>query len=116
MPRLAGEAAPPPIDLWRRDGHAFLDGPGALRLRDTVDERWQSLAAGDAHAPTLAIASDEPGAAVLLEVEPAGGPRRAPSPTELRIATLRPGAEPPRHTATLTVNGDGLFDVTDLVA
>jgi hypothetical protein len=116
LPRLAGEGAPPAIDLWRRDGRAFLDGPGALRLRDEVDERWQSLAAGDAHAPAVAAAPEEGGTTVLLEVEPAGGPRRAPSPTELRIATLRPGAEPPRHTTTLTINADALFDVTDLVA
>jgi hypothetical protein len=146
MPRLDGEAEPPGIDLWRREGRAFLDGPGALRLRDTVDERWQSLAAGTAHTPAVAAGSpaplvsgeavalpagaapptpnavvasgkadDSPAAVVLLEVEPAGGPRRAPSPTELRIATLRPAAEPPRHTATLTVNGDGLFDITALV-
>jgi hypothetical protein len=53
---------------------------------------------------------------VLLEVVPLGGPRRAAAPTELRLATLRPGADPPRHTATLTINNDGLFDVTDLVA
>ncbi len=135
VPRLAGEDAPPPIDLWRRDGRAFLDGPAALRLRDSVDERWQSLAAGDAQAPAVTPAAaapparddldrarvpgpagDRPGATVLLEVEAAGGPRRAPSPTELRIATLRLGAETPRQTATLTVNGDGLFDVTDLIA
>ncbi|HEX4306317.1 MAG TPA: hypothetical protein VHZ54_09790 [Solirubrobacterales bacterium] len=127
MPRLAGEAAPPAIDLWRRDGRAFLDGPGALRLRDTVDERWQSMASGDAHAPTVAAAPGDaeplsPGApgpssgSVLLEVEAMGGPRRAAAPRELRVATLRPGAEPPRHTATLTVTGDGLFDITDLVA
>jgi hypothetical protein len=113
LPRLAAEEAPPSVDLWRRDGHAFLDGPGALRLCDSVDQRWQSLAAGDAHAPAVDAAS---AATVLLEVEAAGGPRRAPSPTELRVATLRPGVEAPRHTATLAVNGDGLFDVTDLVA
>jgi hypothetical protein len=107
LPRPAGEATPPPIDLWRRDGRAFIDGPGALRLRDDVDERWGSMASGDAHGPR--------GGTVLLEVEPLGGPRRAATPTELRLATLRPGADPPRHTATLAVNNDGLFDVTDLV-
>jgi hypothetical protein len=112
LPRLAGEAAPPPIDLWRRDGRAFIDGPGALRLRDDVDERWQSLADGDAHGPRPA----ESGGTVLLEVEPLGGPRRAAAPTELRLATLCPGAETPRHTATLAVNNDALFDVTALVA
>jgi hypothetical protein len=106
LPRLAGEDAPPTLDLWRRDERAFIDAPGAIRLRDAVDDRWQSLAAGDALGPV--------GAAVLLEVEPAGGSRRAP--TELRLATLRPGAEAPRHTATLAANGDGLFDVTNLVA
>lgn len=108
LPRRAGEEVPPSLDLWRRDGRAFLDGPGALRLRDDVDERWQATAAGDAREPR--------GSTVLLEVEPLGGPRRAGAPTELRLATLRPGADPPRHTATLAVNNDGLFDVTDLVA
>jgi hypothetical protein len=116
VPRPEGEDAPP-IDLWRRDGRAFIDGPGALRLRDAVDERWQSLAGGDARGPLVPAADGgPPGAAVLLEVEPAGGPRRAAAPTELRLATLRPGAEPPRHTATLAVNSDGLFDVSALVA
>lgn len=108
VPRRRDEAAPPPLDVWRRDGHAFLDGPAAYRLRDDVDERWQDLAAGDAHGPRAGV--------VLLEVEPLGSPRRTEMPTELRLATLRPGAEPPRHTATLTVNNDGLFDVTDLVS
>src|SRR6185312_2146940 len=98
LPRLAGEEAPPRLDLWRRDGRAFIDGPGALRLRDEVDERWQSLAAGAAHGPH--------GGSFLLEVEPVGGPRRATAPTELRLATLRPDAEPPRRTANLTVNND----------
>jgi hypothetical protein len=107
LPRLAGEDAPPPRDVWRRADRAFLDGPSALRLRDAVDERWQSHAAGDARAPL--------GPAVLLEVEASGGSRRSRNPTELRLATLRPGTEPSRHTATLTANGDGLFDVTDLV-
>ena len=79
-----------------------------MRLRDSVDERWQSLAAGAARGAI--------GPLVLLEVEAAGGPRRATMPTELRLATLRPGAETPRHTARLAANGDGLFDVTDLVA
>lgn len=54
------------------------------------------------------------GAAILLEVEPSGGGRREP-PTALRLATPRPGADPPRHTATLTANADGLFDVSELV-
>jgi hypothetical protein len=112
LPRLAGEAAPPSFDLWRREERVFIDGPGAVRLRDTVDERWQSLAGGDARGP---LVDDPPGGIVLLEVETSGGPRRADAPTELRLATLRSGADPPRHTAALTVNNDGLFDVTDLV-
>lgn len=117
VPHLAGDGAPPSLDLWRRDGRAFIDGPGALRLRDDVDGRWQSLASGDAHGPLVEVGPDAPpAAAVLLEVETAGGPRRAPAPTEMRLATLRPGAESPRQTATLTVNDDGLFDVTDLLA
>jgi len=157
VPRTAGEDAPPSLDLWRRDGRAFIDGPGALRLRDAVDERWQSLAGGDARGPLVGVADGNPAGApvgspsvgdatrlppgpgeaatpglavqpstdaagapprgtVLLEVEPVGSPRRVAAPTELRLATLRPGAEPPRHTATLTVNSDGLFDVTELVA
>jgi hypothetical protein len=107
VPRLATEDAGPAIDVWRRGDGAFVDGPGALRLRDAVEERWQSLAAGEAHEAF--------GQVVLLEVEPAGGPRRAGAPTELRLETLRPGAEPPRRTTTLAVGGDGLFDVTDLV-
>jgi hypothetical protein len=125
LPRLAGEDAPPPVDLWRREGRAFIDGPGALRLRDAVDERWQSLAGGEARGPLVDVGAvspqgrdagtDRSGAAVLLEVETSGGPRRAAAPTELRLATLTPGAEQPRQTATLAVNGDGLFDVTDLV-
>jgi hypothetical protein len=113
VPRPAGEGAPPSLGLWRRDGRAFIDGPGALGLRDAVDERWQSLAGGDARGP---LVGGPPGGTVLLEVEPAGGPSRAAAPTELRLATLRPGAEPPRYTATLAVNSDGLLDVTDLVA
>jgi hypothetical protein len=108
VPRLATEDAAPAIDVWRRGDGAFVDGPGALRLRAAVEERWQSLAAGEAHEAF--------GQVVLLEVEPAGGPRRAGAPTELRLETLHPGAEPPRRTATLAVSGDGLFDVTDLVA
>jgi hypothetical protein len=107
VPRLAGEDGAPAIDVWRRGEANFIDGSGAPRLRDSVDDRWQSLAAGEAREAI--------GAVVLLEVEPAGGPRRAAAPTELRLATLRPGTEPPRHTATLAANGDGLFDVTDLV-
>jgi hypothetical protein len=107
LPRPPGETAPPTIGIWRRDGHAFLDAAAAGRLRDDVDERWQALAAGDARGPRAGV--------VLLEVEPLGGPSRAEMPTELRLATLRPGADPPRHTATLAVNNDGLFDVTDLV-
>jgi hypothetical protein len=107
LPLRPGEDAAPPIDVWRRAEAGFLDGPGALRLRDAVEGRWQSLAAGEARGAV--------GAAVLLEVEPRGGPRRAAAPTELRLATLRPGAEPPRRTATIAAKGDGLFDVSELV-
>ena len=123
LPRLAGEDAPPSLDVWRRADRTFLDGPGALRLHDAVDARWQSLADGEARAPMAGAAPAAEGSgqasfstpAVLLEVTAAGGSRRARNPTELRLATLRPGSEPPRHTATLAANGDGLFDVTDLV-
>jgi hypothetical protein len=108
LPRLEGASGAPTIDVWRRGEAVFLDGPGAARLRDAVDERWQSLAAGEAHEAI--------GPVVLLEVEPLGGPRRAVAPTELRLETLRPGAEPARRAATLAANADGLFDVTDLVA
>jgi hypothetical protein len=107
VPLRDGEASAPEIDVWRRGEAAFLDGAGAARLRDAVDERWQSLAAGDARGAI--------GPLVLLEVEPSGGPRRAELPTELRLATLRPGTETPRRTARLVANSDGLFDVTDLV-
>jgi hypothetical protein len=124
LPRLVGEEEPSPRDVWRRGDRIYLDGPGALRLRDGVDERWQSLAEGDARGPLAvagpldvdAPAADPPGAAVLLEVGTTGGSRRSRNPTELRLATLRPGSESPRQTATLAANGDGLFDVTDLVA
>jgi hypothetical protein len=116
MPRLAGEDAAPAIDVWRRGESSYLDGPVAARLRDAVDERWQSLAAGDAHAPLGPGGADASPGAVLLEVETVGGSRRAAAPTEMRVETLRPGTDPPRHTATLAANGDGLFDVTDLLA
>jgi hypothetical protein len=105
LPRLPGEDAPPPLDLWRRADRAFLGGPGALR---PGDERWSALAAAEARAPL--------GPAVLLELETTGGSRRARNPTNLRLTTLRPGTEPPCHTATLAANGDGLFEVTGLVA
>jgi hypothetical protein len=107
LPLRSGEEAAPPIDIWRRGEGSFLDGPGAVRLRDAVEGRWQSLADAEARGPI--------GVTVLLEVEPVGGPRRVAAPTELRLATLRPGAEPPRRTATIAANGDGLFDVTELV-
>jgi hypothetical protein len=108
VPLLEGEAAAPAIDVWRRGESTFIDGPGAARLRDAVDQRWQSLAAGEARGAI--------GPLVLLEVEPAGGPRRAAMPTELRLATLRPGTPTPRRTARLVANGDGLFEITDLLA
>jgi hypothetical protein len=95
-----------PLDVWRRGGAAFIDGPGARRLREEVDARWQSLAAGEARGAI--------GPFVLLEVESTGG-RRGGTPTELRLDTLRPGTATPRRTARLRPNGDGLFDVTDLV-
>jgi hypothetical protein len=95
-----------PLDVWRRGESAFIDGPGAKRLREEVDARWQSLAAGEAHTAI--------GPFVLLEVESTGGRRGIP--TELRLDTLRPGTATPRRTARLAANGDGLFDVTDLVA
>jgi hypothetical protein len=99
-------AADLPLDVWRRGESAFIDAPGAKRLRETVDARWQSLAAGEAHGAI--------GPFVLLEVEPTGGRRAAP--TELRLDTLCPGTATPRRTARLAANDDGLFDVTDLVA
>jgi hypothetical protein len=110
LPRLVDE--PPadaglPLDIWRRGEAAFIDGPGAKRLREEVDARWQSLAAGEAHSAI--------GPFVLLEVESTGG-RRGATPTELRLDTLRPGTATPRRTARLQPNADGLFDVTDLVA
>jgi hypothetical protein len=95
-----------PLDIWRRGEAAFIDGPGARRLREEVDARWQSLAAGEARGAI--------GPFVLLEVESTGG-RRGGTPTELRLDTLRPGTATPRRTARLHPNGDGLFDVTDLV-
>jgi hypothetical protein len=95
-----------PLDVWRRGEAAFIDGPGARRLREEVDARWQSLAAGEARGAI--------GPFVLLEVESTGG-RRGGTPTELRLDTLRPGTATPRRTARLHPNGDGLFDVTDLV-
>ena len=39
-----------PLDVWRRADAAFIDGPTAKRLREEVDARWQSLAAGEAHS------------------------------------------------------------------
>jgi hypothetical protein len=95
-----------PLDVWRRGDAAFIDGPGAKRLRETVDARWQALAAGQAHGAI--------GPFVLLEVESTGG-RRGGTPAELRLDTLRPDTATPRRTARLRPNGDGLFDVTDLV-
>jgi len=95
-----------PLDVWRRGESAFIDAPGVKRLRETVDARWQSLAAGEAHGAI--------GPFVLLEVESTGG--RRGTPTELRLDTLRPGTATPRRTARLAANADGLFDVTDLVA
>jgi hypothetical protein len=106
LPCLPGEAGAPTFGVWRRGEAAFIDGTGARRLRDAVDARWQSLADGEARGAI--------GPTMLLEVEPSGGGFREP-PTELRLATLRPGAEPPRRTATVAANADGLFDVTDLV-
>jgi hypothetical protein len=76
-------------------------------LREEVDDRWQSLAAGEARGAI--------GPSVLLEVESSGG-RRGATPTELRLDTLRPGTATPRRTARLHPNGDGLFDLTELVA
>jgi hypothetical protein len=96
-----------PLDVWRRGEAAFIDGPGAKRLREEVDARWQSLAAGEARGAI--------GPYVLLEVESTGG-RRGATPTELRLDTLRPGTATPRRTARLQPNGDGLFEVTELVA
>lgn len=103
----AGDGAGPPLDIWRRGDAAFIDGPTAKRLGEEVDARWQSLAAGEAHSAI--------GPFVLLEVEPTGG-RRGATPTEIRLDTLRPGTATSRRTARLQANGDGLFDVTDLVA
>jgi hypothetical protein len=95
-----------PLDIWRRAEAAFLDGHGAKRLREEVDARWQSLAAGEARGAI--------GPFVLLEIESTGD-RRGGTPAELRLDTLRPGTATPRRTARLHPNGDGLFDVTDLV-
>jgi hypothetical protein len=95
------------LDVWRRGDAVFIDGSGAKRLREEVDARWQSLAAGEAHSAI--------GPFVLLEVESSGS-RRGATPTELRLDTLRPGTATPRRTARLQPNGDGLFDVTELVA
>jgi hypothetical protein len=95
------------LDVWRRGEAAFIDGPAAKRLREEVDGRWQSLAAGEAGSAI--------GPFVLLEVGSTGGSRGA-VPTELRLDTLRPGTATPRRTARLHPNGDGLFEVTDLVA
>jgi hypothetical protein len=109
LPRLVGESGTDgvlPLDTWRRGESSFIDGPGAKRLREEVDARWQSLAAGDARGTI--------GPFVLLEVESTGG-RRGATPTELRLDTLRPGTATPRRTARLQPNGDGLFEVTDLV-
>jgi hypothetical protein len=109
LPRLVGESGTDgrlPLDIWRRGVSSFIDGPGAKRLREEVDARWQSLAAGEAHGAI--------GPFVLLEVESTGG--RRGTPNELRLDTLRPGTATPRRTARLHPNGDGLFDVTDLVA
>ncbi|MCW2981918.1 MAG: hypothetical protein JWO14_3645 [Solirubrobacterales bacterium] len=109
VPRLVGESGAYgglPLDIWRRGEAAFIDGPGAKRLREEVDARWQSLAAGEARGAI--------GPFVLLEVESTGG-RRGAAPTELRLDTLRPGTATPRRTARLQSNADGLFDVTDLV-
>jgi hypothetical protein len=107
LPRPLADDGGLPLDVWRRGEVAFIDGPGAKRLRDEVDARWQSLAAGEARGAI--------GPFVLLEVESIGG-RRGATPTELRLDTLRPGTATPRRTARLHPNGDGLFDVTDLVA
>jgi hypothetical protein len=109
VPRLVGESGTDgalPLDTWRRGESSFIDGLGAKRLREEVDARWQSLAAGDARGAI--------GPFVLLEVESTGG--RRTTPTELRLDTLRPGTATPRRTARLHPNGDGLFEVTDLVA
>jgi hypothetical protein len=110
VPRLVGESGAYgglPLDVWRRGEAAFIDEPGATRLREEVDARWQSLAAGEARGAI--------GPFVLLEVESTGG-RRGTTPTELRLDTLRPGTATPRRTARLQPNADGLFYVTDLVA
>ena len=101
-----GAPAGLPLDVWRRGEAAFIDGPGAKRLCEEVDARWQSLAAGEARGAI--------GPFVLLEVESTGG--RRGTPTELRLDTLRPGTATPRRIARVQPNADGLFDVSDLVA
>ncbi|HEX3736783.1 MAG TPA: hypothetical protein VHV53_04510 [Solirubrobacterales bacterium] len=107
LPRLPEETGAPSVDVWRRGESRFVDGPGAVRLRDAVDHRWQALADGEARAAL--------GPLVLLEVERRRGARRGAASGELRLAMLRPGTEEPRRTATLAANADGLFDVTELV-
>jgi len=106
LPRLPADTGAPTLDVWRRGESSFLDGGGAARLCKEVDRRWEALADGEAHGAL--------GPVVLLEVDQEGG-GRGEAPTELRLATLHPGAEPPRRTATLTPNADGLFDVGGLL-
>jgi hypothetical protein len=120
LPRLPEDAAPPTIDVWRREGASFLDAAGAAHLRDVVDERWQSLADGEGRGPI--------GPATLLAVvltgamggkgrpRGAAGPASGAAGSELGVTTLRAGPGQARRTATVRANADGLFDVTDLLA
>ena len=75
-----------PLDVWRRGEAAFIDGPGARRLRETVDARWQSLAAGEAHGAI--------GPFVLLEVESTGGRRGGTRPSSASTPCA-PAPRPP---------------------
>ena len=90
---------------------------GRSGIRPGVKEHLLTLATARLSAAGSDVeAGAALGAAVLLELEAIGDSRRARNPTELRLAILRPGAQPPRQTATLAANEDGLFDVTDFIA
>jgi hypothetical protein len=105
VPDLLGETKTQRIVCWIYKDRLYLDQTEARRLSDVVDERWTSLAIGDASPPL--------GAKMLVECALKNNLLTWP-PRFSMVVTIHQRGKPNNEVHELTIGERGLFDVTDL--
>jgi hypothetical protein len=104
LPEAEG-ALPPKVHCWLRRDRTYLDLSGCERLRELTEERWDAMGDAGVQPPT--------GNKFLAGVDLRYRIPFRRSQPEVRITTVAvPGGA--NDIQAVSMNGNGLMDVTDL--